>query len=155
VTADLDAARGLRQAAIVGASAPVQVHAGQVVRVRLSLHVYRGGMRRVSFPLRIPAGARGPVVVSIRGPMAAASAAPGSPGLSGALATALGGPGGGPPMPGTGPVSSLAALRAAIAGIGSYDGLYANLPGHVARRVYRDRGLLITGRTLLPFVVAG
>ena len=155
VTADLDAARGLREAAIVSAHAPERVHAGQVVRVRLLVRVYRGGLLRLNFLLRIPAGARGPIVVGIHGPPAPSAAAPGAPSLPGALTAALGGPGTGPPPPGMTPISSLPTLRRAIAGIANYDGLYANLPGHVMRRVYRNRSLLITGRTLLPFVVAG
>src|SRR5207302_10788898 len=82
VTADVDAARGLRVAAIVSARAPERVRAGRVVRVGLLVRVYRGGLRRLSFPLRIPADARGPIAVAIRGPSVPAAAAPGSPGLS-------------------------------------------------------------------------
>jgi hypothetical protein len=44
-------------------------------------------------------------------------------------------------------------LRAAVASIPSYDGLYASVPGHRKRRVYRNRALLITGRTTLEFFV--
>ena len=52
-------------------------------------------------------------------------------------------------------ISSMPELRQAIAGIASYDGLYANIPGHRKRRVYRDPSLLITGQTVLGLSVSG
>jgi len=44
-------------------------------------------------------------------------------------------------------------LGDAIASIATYDGLYANVPGHGKRRVLRDPSLLITGRTTLLLAV--
>jgi hypothetical protein len=49
----------------------------------------------------------------------------------------------------------MADLRQTIAGLANYDGLYASFAGHGKRPVYRNRSLLITGRTMLSFVVAG
>ena len=152
VVADLHALRGLATASIVGARAPLQVKAGQMARVRLDLRVYRGPRRTVSFPLRIPRSASGPIVVTIHGPAAATTASSNS--LSSTLVVSLS-PGG---SAGTGssssPISSLAELRAAIAAIPSYDGLYASVAGHGKRRVFRDPSLLITGRAALPFLVS-
>jgi hypothetical protein len=155
VVADIDASRGLSMASIVRARAPLQVEAGRTVKVRLDVRIYRGGRRTVSFPLRIPRGARGPTVVTIHGP------APPSPATSGGLSSSLvqglspsGGSSGGP---GSGsnasPITSLIDLRAAIAAIPGYDGLYADTPGQGGRRVFRDPALLITGRTTLVFLV--
>ena len=150
VVADVRAARGLDEAAIIGARAPVQVKAGHTVRIRLLVQVYRGRVRTVAFRLHIPSGAQGPLLVTIRGPAPAAAPSPDG-GLASAIAVALGGS----PTPlATSPISSLPALRAAIAGIGNYDGLYANVPGYGRRRVYRNRSLLITGRTTLAFQVS-
>ena len=47
----------------------------------------------------------------------------------------------------------MAELRALIAAIPSYNGLYASVPGHGKRPVFRDPSLLITGRATLAFVV--
>jgi hypothetical protein len=154
VTADIDAQRGLAEASIVGARAPLHVHAGQTVRVRVSARVFRGRLRTFTFPLRIPADASGPLTVTIHGPAAPAQPSPGSQSLADALASALSSsPSEGSP-PGGLTISSIPELRVLIAAIPSYDGLYANLPGHIKRRVYRNRALLITGRTTLSFVVA-
>jgi hypothetical protein len=152
VAANLFAQRGLAEASIVGARAPERVHAGQLVRVRLLVRMFRGGLRTLSFRLRVPARAGGPLVIAIRGPAPPAGASPGSQSLSNALTAALSTSSSGAA---TGPVmiSSLAELRQAIAGIADYDGLYATIPGQGSRPVYRNPGLLITGRTLLPFLV--
>jgi len=156
VVADLRAERGLAMASILAAHAPVHVKAGRVVRVRLAVRMYRGARHTVSFRLRIPRGARGPIVVTIHGPNA-----PGPPAASSALSSQLAislAPGGGSSVSanggGSSPISSLADLQAAIAAIPSYDGLYANVPGHGKRQVFRDPSLLITGRTTVAFVVA-
>jgi hypothetical protein len=53
----------------------------------------------------------------------------------------------------TAPITSLDELRDAIASIPTYDGLYANVPGHGKRRVFRDPSLLITGRTTVLLAV--
>jgi hypothetical protein len=152
VTADLSAQRGLAEAAIVGARAPKRVHPGQVVRVRLLVRIFRGRLRTFTFPLRIPAHANGPLLVTLRGPAAPAGPSPASQSLAGALAGALSSSSS-PESTGAATISSLAELRVAIAGIASYDGLYASVPGRGKRPVYRNPALLITGRTLLPFVV--
>ncbi len=155
VVANLEASRGLAMASIVAAHAPPRVEAGKTVRVRLVVRVYRGRRRTVSFRLRIPRGASGPLDVTIHGPAAPAPATSG--GLSSALIVALtpGGASSGSSGSGSGSsaISSLPELRAAIASIPTYDGLYANVPGHGKRRVVRDPTLLITGRTTLPFLV--
>jgi hypothetical protein len=156
VTAHLEASRGLAEAAIVSASAPRRVHPGEVVRVRLLARLYRQGLRRLSFRLRIPFGAHGPLVATIRGPAAPSGPTPPGQGLGNSLASAFGGgSASGPPPPGGEPISSMAELQQAIAGLANYDGLYASLPGHGKRPVYRNRSLLITGRATVPFVVAG
>jgi hypothetical protein len=153
VTANLDAQRGLAEGSIVSAHGPGRVHPGQLVRVRLRVRIFRGPLRAFTFRLRIPAHASGRLLVTIRGPAAPAGPSPGSQSLAGALASALSSSSS---ESAQGPaISSLAELRAAIAGIGSYDGLYANVPGSGKRPVYRNPALLITGRTLLPFVVGG
>jgi hypothetical protein len=153
VAASIEAARGLEMANIVDAQAPAQVKAGTTVRVRLVVRVYRGPRRTVSFRLRIPRGASGPLAVTIHGPAAPASA--GTSGLSSALVVALSSSGSASATSGIGssPITSLPELRAAIASIPTYDGLYANVPGHAKRRVFRDPTLLITGRTTVLFDV--
>ena len=156
VVADLDASRGLAMASILSARAPLHVKAGHTVRVRLEVRIYRGARRMVSFRLRIPSDVRGPIVMAIHGPDEPAAATSSS--LSSELVIALSPSGGSSGASGLGssptPIDSLSELRAAIAAIPSYDGLYANVLGHVKRRAFRDPSLLITGRTTLPFVVA-
>ena len=152
VVADLRATRGLALASIVSADAPLHVKAGSTVRVRLVVRIYRGGRRTVSLRLRIPRGAGGPIVMAIHGPDAPAPAT--ANGLSSQLVISLSPSGGSSGAAGSAPVSSIADLRAAIAAIPPYDGLYANQLGHAKRPVFRDPSLLITGRTTLPFVVA-
>jgi len=150
VVADVDASRGLDEATIVSARAPARARAGATVRIRLLVRVYRGRLRTVSFPLRIPRGARGPIDVTIHGPSAPAPAATGN--LSSSLTVTLSG-GGSPPGGTSSAFSSLTELRQAIAAIPSYDGLIANLPGGGRRRVLRDPSLLITGRTTVALRV--
>jgi hypothetical protein len=153
VVADIDASRGLDEATIVAAHAPLRAKAGHTVRVRLLVRVYRGKLRTVSFPLRIPQTAVGPIDLTIRGPSAPGPASTG--GLSSSLGVALSGSGTGrPPGGSSSEISSLAELRQAIAAIPSYDGLVANLPGGLRRDVFRDPSLLITGRTSVALIVA-
>lgn len=155
VTADLQAERGLAEAAIVDASAPQQVRAGRSVRVHLLVRLFRGRLRRLSFRLRIPAGASGPLLITLHGPAAPAPPSSASASLTGSLAAALGGSGAsGSSGSAPAPIESLGELRQAVAGIASYDGLYASVPGHGKRPVYRNRSLLITGRATLAFSVA-
>jgi hypothetical protein len=150
VTADIDASRGLAEGSIVAAQAPSEVRAGQTVRVRLRVRVYRGPLKTVSFRLRIPSGAKGLLLASIHGP-ASSSSSSSSDGLTQQLTISLSGSS--PEQSGTSDITSLAALRASVAGIASYDGLFASFPGQAKRRVYRDPALLITGRATLAFQV--
>jgi hypothetical protein len=150
VVADLRASRGLAMASILSANAPLKVKAGSMVRVRLDVQIYRGARRTVSFRMRIPAGASGPIVMSIHGPNTPTPATSNS--LSSSLVISLSS-GGGSSGGGSASISSLDELRAAVAAIPSYDGLYANELGHAKRRVFRDPSLLITGRATLAFVV--
>ncbi len=154
VVAELRASRGLAMASILSAHAPLEVRAGQTVRVRLEVRIYRGPRRTVSFRLRIPRGARGRILMAIHGPNAPAPATANS--LSSQLVISLS-PGGASGSPASGSnstsIASLEALRYAVASIPTYDGLYANQLGHAKRRVFRDPSLVITGRTTLPFVV--
>ncbi|MBV9607084.1 MAG: hypothetical protein JO027_18365 [Solirubrobacterales bacterium] len=153
VAAHIDAQRGLAEAAILGASARRHVHAGQLVPVRLHVRVYRGGLRTFSFRLRIPFDASGPTEVTIKGPPAPTGTGTSTQGLSGALSTLFASSSSSGPPPNTNAISSLFELRQAIAGLANYDGLTAGFPGHAKRPVYRNRSLLLTGRTTLSFVV--
>jgi hypothetical protein len=155
VAAHLDAQRGLAEAAIVGARAPMVVRAGQDVRVRLTVRGYRGALRTIRFRVRIPRGASGPIALTIKGPALPPGTGSSTQGLAGALSSLLSLSGGSGPPPTPSPISSLFELRQAIAGVANYDGLYASFAGHGKRPVYRNRSLLITGRTTVPFVVAG
>jgi hypothetical protein len=155
VVAHLDASRGLAEGSIVGAHAPRHVRAGQLVRVRLRVRVYRGPLRTVSFAVRIPHGASGRGALTIRGPPAPAGTGAGTQGLAGALAAVVSiSESSGPPSS-SNPISSLPELRQTIAALANYDGLYGSFAGRGKRRVYRNRSLLITGRTTLRFRVAG
>ncbi len=155
VVARVDAQRGLAEASILSARAPRHVRAGELVRVRLRVRVYRGPIRTMSFRVRVPRGARGAAVLNIKGPPSPVGAGSSTGGLAGALTSILSlGASSGPP-PSTKPIASLAELRQAIAGLANYDGLYAGFAGRGKRRVYRDPALLITGRTTLRFRVAG
>ncbi|MGH2881911.1 MAG: hypothetical protein ACRDPA_04290, partial [Solirubrobacteraceae bacterium] len=155
VVADLHASRGLAMASIVSAHAPLAVKAGSTVKVRLEVRIYRGARRTLSFRMRIPGDARGPIVMAIHGPNPPTPAT--ANGLSSQLVISLspGGGSSGSSTAGSGStsISSLSALRAAVASIPTYDGVYANELGHAKRRVFRDPSLLVTGRTTLPFVV--
>jgi hypothetical protein len=117
------------------------------------VRVYRGPLRTVTFRLRIPRAAQGPLFVTIHGPSESSVVSPSSQSLTDALASALGSTSGAPTSSSSTSISSMLELRLAIAGIARYDGLYANIPGHARRRVYRNSSLLITGRTTLGFVV--
>jgi hypothetical protein len=154
VVARLDAQRGLAEASILDARAPRRVRPGQEVRVRLGVRVYRGGLRTFGFRVRIPRGASGPIALTIKGPPVVPGTGTSSQGLTGALTTVLSFGSTSQPLS-IGPISSLSELREAIAGLASYDGLYASFSGRGKRPVYRNQSLLITGQARLRFVVAG
>jgi hypothetical protein len=149
VAATITAQRGLAQARIVTAGAPLRVKAGGHVTVRLKVRVYRGPLKTISFKLRIPRGARGPLMAKLSGTGQAGSGTPPG-GLAQAIAQALGSGG---PVTGPGP-SSIAALRRAFAATAQYDGLQLRYLGEGGPRpIYRDRSLLIMGSTRLLFLV--
>jgi hypothetical protein len=154
VVAHLYAARGLAEGEIVGARVPARVRAGQTVKIRLLVRIYRGPVKTVSFPVRIPAGAKGRLIATVSGPQTTAAQLPAGPGagLTGSLTSALAGSAASS-APSEPPLESLGQLRQAVAQIASYDGLYLSLPGHGTRRIYRDPALLITGRTTAAFNV--
>lgn len=150
VVAHLDAQRGLAEATIAGHRAPLRVKPGERVQVHLLVRPYRAAPITVSFPLRIPAGARGRIRAVIRGAAASPPPAASGSGLLISLTSALSG---GPPSLPPSPAASVGALRQQIAGISSYDGLSVRWPGGPLRHLYRDPALLITGRTVLVFQV--
>jgi hypothetical protein len=114
------------------------------------VRVFRGKLETLSFPLTIPRHPRHRrLVVSLHGPPP--SGAGGADALLSALTSQLGGPTG-PPLPGPG-LSSIAQLRHKFAAIGSYDGIDAKFSGGSFKRVYRNRSLLITGKTALSILV--
>jgi hypothetical protein len=153
VAANVEAQRGLVEGSIVGAQAPMRVRAGQPVRVRIRVRIYRGGLRTFGLRVRIPRGASGPIALTLKGPELPPGTGSSTQGLAGALTSLLSFSSG--PPPNLNEISSLAELRRAVAGLANYDGLYASFDGHGKRPVYRNRALLITGRTTLRFVVAG
>lgn len=155
VTAHVDAQRGLAEGTIVSAVAPRHVRAGQLVRVRLRVRIYRGPLRTISFRVRIPRGATGPLALHIKGPPPPVGTGASTGSLTGALSSVVSFSATSGPPPSASPIDSLSELRQAIAGLANYDGLYASFAGRVKRRVYRDPALLITGRTTLRFRVAG
>jgi hypothetical protein len=151
VAAALDAERGLRAASIVSARAPARVKPGGRVGVRLVVRVLRGGLRRISFSVRVPLGLHGIVTAKLAG--AAPDASQGAQGLENALGAALGGASvtfGPAPVQ---PPDSVAGLRSALAAIPPYDGLLLRFAHHKAAHVYRDPSLLITGQTKVTFRV--
>jgi hypothetical protein len=112
--------------------------------------VFRGKLEKLSFPLTVPRNPRHRrLVVSLHGP--SQGGAGGLDALLSALTGGLGGPTG-PPLPGPGP-GSIAQLRHKFAAIGSYDGIDAKFSGGRFKRVYRNRSLLITGKTALSILV--
>jgi hypothetical protein len=112
--------------------------------------VFRGKLEKLSFPLTVPRNPRDRrLVVSLHGP--SQGGAGGLDALLSALTGGLGGPTG-PPLPGPGP-SSIAQLRHKFAAIGSYDGIDAKFSGGRFKGVYRNRSLLITGKTALSILV--
>ena len=155
VVAHVDAQRGLADGGIVGAQAPRRVRAGQQVRVRLRVRVYRGPLRTVSFRLRIPSGARGATTVTIKGPPPPAGLGASTQGLAGALSSLLSSASSSGPTPGITPISSLAELRQVIARPGRLRrALRRASPATASGAVYRDPSLVMTGRATVRFAVA-
>jgi hypothetical protein len=149
VDAQIEARRGLTEASIVSARAPRLAHRGHTVTVHLEVRVFRGKLEKLSFPLSIPRHLRHRrLVVSLHGPSQGAG---GLDALLSALTEGLGGSTG-PPLPGPGP-TSIAQLRHKFAAIGTYDGLEAKFGSGKSKRVYRNRSLLITGKTALAIRV--
>ncbi|MGO9903978.1 MAG: hypothetical protein ACLP0J_30900 [Solirubrobacteraceae bacterium] len=152
VSAQIDAQRGLAQGWIVSAHAPLEVSAGQTVEVRLLVRLYRGPLRTLSFPVRIPQGMQGPVMAEMKGPT------PQTPSSSSGSVSSLGSmleqllSGAGSAPTGAGP-ASIAALGHQFGAVGRYDGLRLSFNGKPAIDALRDRSLLIFGSTQLPFLV--
>ena len=146
VSAQIDARRGLDESQIVSAHARLRVHPGSRVRVSLVVREYRGSLRRITFPVRIPSDVNGRVVVRIVAAGSAGTSA--ADALAAALGAALTGMSSGPPPPAT-----PAALRKAFSAVGVYDGLELKIKGHKARHIYRDPAQLITGGAKLVFRV--
>jgi hypothetical protein len=150
VSAQIDARRGLKEAAIVSAHARTRVRAGHPARVHLLIRAYRGALRTVTFSVPIPADAHGRVVARIENGSSAGASAAGA--LASALTAALTGSASSPGS-GSKPPTSIAALRTAFRGVAVYDGLQLKIKGEKTRKVYRDPAQLITGSAKLVFNV--
>jgi hypothetical protein len=148
VTASIRAQRGLAEAKILGAHAPLRVRPGQRVTARVAIQLYRGQMRTIAVPLQIPRHARGILAVTITGAPAPLPPLAGGGSLGSVLGLLLGGG----PASGSAP-SSLAALRKAFAAIPSYDGVAVRFGHGTPRHAYRDPELLITGSAHLLVLV--
>ncbi len=148
VSAQIEARRGLAQAWIVSARAPVEVTAGRSAEIALVVRPYREALRTLTFGLQIPRGIEGPVLAQIKGPAQQSFSAAASLGsaleqlLSGASSTSTG------PGP-----TSIARLRAQFDSVGHYTGLRLSLDGGKAIDVFDDPSLLIYGSTKLPLLV--
>jgi hypothetical protein len=148
VSVHLDAARGLREAAILSAHAPTHARAGSRLKVQLKIRRYRGAVHTLVLHVPIPRDALGPVAVKIFNNGASSN--------PDALANALGGAlfgisvGGPSPPP---PPDSLKALRKAFRAIGSYDGLQVRVDHGKAKPLYRNPSLLITGHAKVRVLV--
>lgn len=150
VDAQIQARRGLAEAAIVSARAPRHARRGHTITVHLAVRVLRGKLENLSFPLTIPRHEHHRrLLVSLHGP--SEGGAGGVDSLLSALAGALGGSIG-PLLPGPAP-SSIAQLRHKFAQIGTYDGIDAKFSRGKTKRVYRSPSLLITGKTALSILV--
>jgi hypothetical protein len=148
VQATISARRGLAEASIIDAHAPFRVKAGGTALVRMRVRIFRGGVRTISFRLRLPRSARGPLLATIRGPAFSPSS---SEGGGGALVELLTGGLTGGALGGR-PPRSIAAVRRAVHAIGGYDGLVASFARRERERAYHDPALLISGRTTLAFL---
>lgn len=147
VAATLDVRRGVREARLVRGNAARRVRAGQ--KLALTLDVQRDFSKgeRLKISVRVPRGLRpGARTLTLRG---ASHEEGGSEQLFEELLFG-GGSGRRTPTPRD--------LGRAIESIGRYDGLRASFGGgRSARgeRVYRDPGLLLTGRVRVPLRVVG
>jgi len=138
----------VREAFILAGRAPLRVSRGQRVRVRLLLQRSRAGRRQISFPYRVPRGAKtGPRILTVRGQTAGGG---GLGGLEDFFVELFGGGGGGSP------VRSVGELATRIAALGSPEGVRASLKAKdKGPVVYSDKRLLIRGKTQIPLIVRG
>lgn len=147
VAATLDVRRGVREAKLVRAVAARRVRPGQKLALTLEVQRAFSGSERVRFSVRVPRGLRpGARTLTLRG----ASQRDGD--SEELFEDLLTGGGGGRRTPTPRDVGR------AIDSIGRYDGLRASFGGgRNARgeRVYRDPGLLLTGRVRVPLRVVG
>jgi hypothetical protein len=148
IRATIQARRGLLEAQILSASAPRRVRPGEAVRVHLHVRLYRGPLRTITLPLRIPRGVHGTFVARLAGPSPSGSESQVLGSLASSLAEALGG--GSAVDSGFGP-SSLLELRALFAATAAYDGLTLSIKGQPAVKAFRDPSLLVLGDAVLPF----
>jgi hypothetical protein len=119
--------RGLRQALLLGASAPARVRAGQRIAVRLALRQFRGRRVTETFGLRVPRGLRpGTHLLELRGTPADTGGD-----LAGLFADIFADDGDRPAA------ASLAELAGLIRAIHRFDGISARWHGDGARRVAR------------------
>jgi len=136
----------VREAFVVGVRAPDRVRPGERIRVALTLRMSRAGLKRISFPMRVPRAARpGRRVLTVRGRN------PGGGGLAEFFSVLLGGGGG---KGGGGPARSVPELAARFAAFGEPDGVSATFaPKGRGPVVYRGGELLIRGRSETAVVV--
>jgi hypothetical protein len=152
VSADIDASRGLAEAAILAAKAPLKVKPGQLVAVHLKIQLYRSSIRTIALKVRIPTDARGLESLTIRGAPSLQSSGETGGSLGSELSIVLGG---GVPSSGPAP-GSLAALRKEFAAIPFYDGIETRFGSRGSlKHAYRDPSLLITGRATVRFALPG
>jgi hypothetical protein len=153
VVASIDVHRGLAEATIVKATAPRRVKPGHAVKVSLLVRLYRGPLRTITLPLRIPASAHGVLTATLRGGGSGPSSGPTGPGAAlQSLAAAFAG---GPAGPPSAAPTSLAALRKAFTGVASYDGIQVSFGRqHKQSEAYRDPALLILGQATIRFMAA-
>lgn len=139
----------VREAFIVAARAPTRVRRGQRVRVRMLLQRSRAGRQVVSFPYRIPRGAKpGLRILTVRGEGAGAGDELG--GLEDLFVDLLGGDGGGPL------VRSVGELATRVQALGRPRGVRASLVAKdKGQVVYSDKRLLIRGKAQIPLIVRG
>ena len=152
VQVTIGASRGLAEATILSARAPLRVRRGERVTVRLKLQLYRGGVRTIRVHLRVPRNAHGVLPVSITGPFAQLSGL-GSQGSGASLISILTASLGGSPSGPSSPPANLSQLRSQFDSIPPYDGLQARVNHKLAEHIYRDPKLLITGTASVLLLV--
>jgi hypothetical protein len=136
---------GIREAFILGATAPRRVRPGQRIRVRMSLRHSRAGRFSKSFVYRVPRGARpGLRTLTVRGSGSEAF------GLD-AIFAFLFGEGGGSNRP----PKSIDELSDRIAGLRTPDGIRATLARKGRGRIVLPMSeLKIRGKTEVPLIVS-